>query len=335
LHVSPYRGGLPQRTYATIGRRICCRRGVKEQIFQDRLLLIQQVTGVNSGRCMEIGCGNGAFLSMLKRHSRLDVMGLEPSGTYDLELDFPVLRMPLEQVNMREQGLSGMFDLVICRHVLEHVLSPRSFLKKLAGLVRNGGYLYLEVPSAEGHARQHNPVSGQNIHSLHLHHFNGMGLSQALTSLHIHPIHLDDSSSFGYPSLRLIAKKSSPPEYMEDLFRKQVELQTGKYRNAANKLHSLLERYPRAVFWGAGSDCAALLDNLGGHERERILIVDKNPVKQGKLLKGQPIHAPRALSRMEYDIIIITTSNKTLTEDIRYDVRAMNPGANIVSAFDE
>jgi hypothetical protein len=41
------------------------------------------------------------------------------------------------------------YDIIMLRHVLEHVESPISFIKKLAGKLTSGGLLLVEVPNSE------------------------------------------------------------------------------------------------------------------------------------------------------------------------------------------
>jgi hypothetical protein len=44
----------------------------------------------------------------------------------------------------------GPVDVLIARHVLEHAEDPRRLLRALSGLLRNGGYVIVEVPDCEG-----------------------------------------------------------------------------------------------------------------------------------------------------------------------------------------
>lgn len=42
----------------------------------------------------------------------------------------------------------GFFDLIVCRHVLEHVFEPEQFLKNIYKMLKQEGYLYLALPNA-------------------------------------------------------------------------------------------------------------------------------------------------------------------------------------------
>jgi SAM-dependent methyltransferase len=52
--------------------------------------------------------------------------------------------------SLSEADLIDMsFDLVVCAQMLEHATDPLETLKRLLGLVRPGGHLYIEVPYNE------------------------------------------------------------------------------------------------------------------------------------------------------------------------------------------
>ena len=98
----------------------------------------------------------------------------------------------LQDFAPRPPGGPRGYDLVYCRHVLEHVTDPRAFLRRLAALVAPGGWLYVEVPSSALHARGGLPASGQNIHAVHLHHYTGPGLAAAMADGGLTVTHLED-----------------------------------------------------------------------------------------------------------------------------------------------
>lgn len=92
--------------------------------------------GACERQVLEIGCGKGFFLEyLLDRGVR--IVGVDPAyeGTNPnvLKTHFaPGL------------GISG--DLVVLRHVLEHIPNPASFLAMIADANRGRGAIYIEVP---------------------------------------------------------------------------------------------------------------------------------------------------------------------------------------------
>lgn len=87
-------------------------------------------------RIVEVGCGKGDFLEFLQAEGRYDVRGYD--GAYEgtnpsIEKRFLTSADKLEA------------DLVVLRHVLEHIQRPHEFLSLLAGIF-DGADIYIEVP---------------------------------------------------------------------------------------------------------------------------------------------------------------------------------------------
>ncbi|MBI9050419.1 MAG: methyltransferase domain-containing protein [Anaerolineaceae bacterium] len=101
-----------------------------------------------SGRLLEIGCGIGSFIRYMQGFG-FEVKGIEPDPGYadfGEEHNFvPILSDFYEDVNFREY----QFDLVFSFHVLEHVLSPTSFLIKARKELKEDGLIFIEVPCIE------------------------------------------------------------------------------------------------------------------------------------------------------------------------------------------
>ena len=99
------------------------------------------------GKALDVGCGNGAHLLLLKR------LGWEVAG-FDLAdhtvpevraAGIPVHTGALEELVSR----AGGFDLITMWHVLEHVANPRQTLRSLRRLLAPEGVLMLEVPCSD------------------------------------------------------------------------------------------------------------------------------------------------------------------------------------------
>lgn len=106
-----------------------------------------------TGRLLDIGCGNGRILH-LARQDGWHVQGLELSAhlteRVHATLGVPVevsdfLLYDIRQSNVAQEG----FDLVLLRHVLEHLPDPILAMEKIRGLLRPGGYAVLEFPNID------------------------------------------------------------------------------------------------------------------------------------------------------------------------------------------
>lgn len=95
-------------------------------------------------RVLDVGCGQGGTLELL-RAAGMDATGIalgedvavcRQRGLDVLEMDLSFLDFP-----------DASFDLVWCRHALEHTIFPYFVLSELARITKPGGLLYVEVPS--------------------------------------------------------------------------------------------------------------------------------------------------------------------------------------------
>ena len=95
-------------------------------------------------RVLDVGCGQGGTLELFK------AAGLQATGIAlgeDVAIcrqrGLDVLEMDLSFLNFPD----ATFDLVWCRHALEHTIFPYFVLNELARITKPDGLLYAEVPS--------------------------------------------------------------------------------------------------------------------------------------------------------------------------------------------
>jgi SAM-dependent methyltransferase len=101
------------------------------------------------GTVLEIGCGNGGLLDCL-RTSGWGVKGLELSPLLANSIK-EKLNIDVELENFMDYSPTqeNLYDLVILRHVFEHLPNPILVLNKLSTLVKEGGYIEMEFPNIE------------------------------------------------------------------------------------------------------------------------------------------------------------------------------------------
>lgn len=102
------------------------------------------------GKAFEIGCGNGKLLSLLKNEG-WSASGLELSPllaqsigkTLDIDVD-------VDDFLKYNPPNNELFDIVVLRHVLEHLIDPLLALMKINSFLKLGGRVILEFPNIEG-----------------------------------------------------------------------------------------------------------------------------------------------------------------------------------------
>ncbi len=97
---------------------------------------------------LEVG-GGGGGLSVLLAQRGCEVDLVEPSRALSADR-FAGTGVRFHQSMFPTPALAGrMFDVAICRQVLEHIPEPEPFLKALRAQIRDDGVAYIELPSAE------------------------------------------------------------------------------------------------------------------------------------------------------------------------------------------
>ena len=119
---------------------------IYENMLQKRVEIIKRF--VSRGSVLEIGSSQGTMLNLFKKQG-FEVLGIEPSkeaakraklrGIETITSDF-----------LKTKLNSGIFDVVIMNHVLEHLDDLRATLKEAKRVLKKGGYLYLDVPNFGG-----------------------------------------------------------------------------------------------------------------------------------------------------------------------------------------
>lgn len=104
-----------------------------------------------SGRLLDVGCGNGDFLLQISRQG-FEVYGLDVSPEScrltrsRLNLDGDTVRI-LNQSVMECNLAEHYFEVITLWHVFEHLSNPGKALDKLHRLIKTDGVLVIEIPN--------------------------------------------------------------------------------------------------------------------------------------------------------------------------------------------
>lgn len=125
--------------------------------------------GIETGTVFEVGCSAGGVLSVFA-DAGWTVVGVDVDA--DFVAEGRARGLNLIQGESKELRRFGTADLIIMSHVLEHLPDPIVQVQEVHGLLRNGGYLYLEVPgllNMRGDWRRYDPL--RSFHIAHLYNF--------------------------------------------------------------------------------------------------------------------------------------------------------------------
>jgi SAM-dependent methyltransferase len=116
-------------------------------------LITTTVARQDPGRALDIGCNDGALLEALRRAGYREVVGIEPNPVAaqlgrqkGFEVHTSYLTRALAERLTAERGA---FDTIYLRHVIEHVSDLEGFFSAVRTLLRDSGFLVMEIPDIE------------------------------------------------------------------------------------------------------------------------------------------------------------------------------------------
>jgi hypothetical protein len=263
-------------------------------------------------KIIEIGSGKGDFLLLLCELGENYGIGFDPTYVYQSQHDRYQVEFIQDYYSESYAHYQG--DFIICRHTLEHIPNPASFLKTLRQNIgdRFKPQIFFEVPNALD--TFHNLAIWDIIYE-HCCYFSPVSLSSAFTNCGFQVTETKEEYRGQFLCL-----EAFPDSLTQSLAKEQTEALT-KLKNDIvtfrarfqqkvtfwqNKLQEIADRNQRVVLWGAGSKGVTFL-NILKNQQQIEYIVDINPNKKGKYIPGtgQQIVAPEFLRNYQPDLVIV------------------------------
>jgi hypothetical protein len=264
---------------------------------------------IERGTIVEVGCGDGQFLTELSERAQATGIGFDPS--YQGESGAVKGRVQIHRVPFGEQPFKLEPSLVCCRHVLEHIGTPGPFLELLRSAAPAGTSVFFEVPNAlytmrDGgiwdilyeHCGYFTPESLKACFELAGFAVNGVEETFAGQFLTLHGVMGEKAAP---ESVVFDGTGSSTLLALAEKFRSFYAEKTREFRS---KLAEFQAAGRKVAIWGAGTKGVMFLNIVGtGHE----VAVDLNPKKHGMFIAGtgQPIVAPASLKDAPPDLVIV------------------------------
>jgi SAM-dependent methyltransferase len=259
---------------------------------------------------VEIGCGKGYFLEML-RGVGANVYGYDP--TYE------GTNPRIAKKYFGEGGIDVLPDYVVLRHVLEHIPEPWQFLQELRARCKETTRIYIEVPCFDWIVANN---AFYDIFYEHVNYFTLDGLRSAFATS------IEAGHFFGGQYLYFLADLSafhSPQEFGGRRFEK---LDLDRYLRPL--LDKRLSQTGDIFVWGAGAKGVTFSNLLSRMEISIQAIIDINPAKQERFCgcSGIPIISPEkaVLAISGADVFVM---NPVYLPEIRALVGDIN--ANLIS----
>jgi SAM-dependent methyltransferase len=269
---------------------------------------------------IDVGCGQGDFLTLLCELGGNRGVGFDPSRAGTTNSGNPSF--------VRGFYAGEPADFICCRHVLEHVETPRELLDVLAP----GATVYFEVPDGGYMLRE---ASVWDLIYEHPSYFTAPALARLFEDQGFGVLDLGDSFGGQYLYIEAAQGRESrarggSPEDLAPLVHEFARRYEQKTVDGTRRLDRFAERGSRVAVWGAGSKGVSFLNMIGGGERVAG-VVDINPRKHGRFVPGtgQRIEAPDALRHSGVDIVL--AMNRLYVDEIRRSLRELGVDADVVA----
>jgi hypothetical protein len=269
--------------------------------------------GVRHAQIVEVGCGKGGFIRALVADRRWDNRGIGFDPTYvgpDQDLGG---RLRFERTFYDASSVQVEADVVVSRHVIEHVERPLELLGAVAAALarRPDARLFLETPCVEWILKH------DVFWDFFYEHCSLFTAGSLMTACERAGFTVDQVDHvFGGQYLWLEAANRPPLRVTRNPggIREQAERFSAVHTQRLARCRAMvrdLARVRRLALWGAAAK-GATFANLIDRDREYFdCLVDINPAKQGGFAAGtgHPILAPGDLRRRGVSAAVVLNSN--------------------------
>ena len=262
---------------------------------------------------ISIGCGKGSFLSRLCDLGNNRGLGFDPALQ---KIDEPLKissKIKLIKEYYSERYTNYPCDLFVCRHVLEHIFDPKSFLSVLRHAIdmRHNTAVFFEVPNALNIFQ--NFFIWDIIYE-HYSYFTPISLSMLFLLSKFNVLNINECFEGQFLGIHVSPAKKIVSDLAEqrsrvDQIADDIKTFSVSYKKVVNdwrlKLEQKTNEGKRVVIWGTGSKGVTFLNTLKNSNVEYA--VDINPKKQGKYVAGtaQRIVSPHFLQNYQPDTVIV------------------------------
>ncbi len=291
---------------------------------------------LEGAKIVDIGCGDGSFLAQICELCDGEGLGIDPAHASERSDVGSRVRIVARYFD-KQSASEFPVDLIMSRHVLEHIPDPHEFLSGIREAAGDGAAFYIEVPNGLWTLDQ---LGIWDLIYEHCSYFTPPALAEVLGSAGFNLAGVVETmyggqflGAFGRtgPPMSGKSEKTHTAPIVESA-RAFGERFGEKVTHWRARLDAYAARGERLALWGAGSKGVMFL-NLMGQAAEAVeCAVDRNPRKQGMHIVGvgTPILAPGELGG--HDIAGVLIMNPLYREEISAQLRELGVDAPVIDA---
>lgn len=258
-----------------------------------------------SASILEVGCGDGWLLKRLRELGFANAIGIDPGRAAQEQGEDHIIHGFFPQ-DLSTGHQAQKFDLIVSRHVLEHIESPRQFTASLATALADDGQLWLEVPDLQSTLDQN---LWSNFYQLHCNYFCDITLDQMAATAGLRCISGSVVEVFGGSLLRKYIR-ASPPLLPSPAQLRNIGKRADQFREHLSRLAKQLP--PNTVGYGAAERTAVTFGFSPELAASLAGLHDGNPLLVGRHLAGTNLRISSKedlLKRQPNAVLIFAISN--------------------------
>jgi len=314
---SKYEGGQPTAAGAP----------ATESRFEDAATLVAEFIPSRDARIVEIGCGFGQFLHVLRERGFPNVLGADPSAGCALAArrfyDVPVIDRTVFTIEPPETP----YDFLILIGVMEHIRDLDRTIDRFHELLSPAGRVYLEVPDAS-RLEPAMDAPFQEFSVEHINYFSPISLNNLMTRRGFRVVASGRAlRTFHEVAIRtaygIYERSPEPSAWTRDTetepgLTAYIEGCRSQDADLREKIRGKIPQGGRILVWGVGAHTLRLLAT-GGLEIEWVeAFVDSNRKYQQRDLRGAPVISPDELRSRTEPILI---SSRGFQTEIHHQIR--------------
>ncbi len=240
--------------------------------------------GVKNCCIVEVGCGKGGFLKLLTKDIQFQNLGIGFDPTYVGEESMHDGRLQFKKCFYDERTKDLEVDVVICRHVIEHIPNPVEFLKLIRKTLIHSpkARLFFETPCLKWILE--NRVIWDFFYE-HCSYFTQQSLQVTfeMAGFEVSDVtHVFEGQYLWLEATLGAEKDIKSTSQIENLIKEYA----GCERAITESLKSRLFHDGKVALWGAGAK-GVTFANLIDEKRNLIdCVIDINPNKQNHFIPG-------------------------------------------------
>ena len=272
---------------------------------------------------VEIGASHCDFaIALLNEKPDLNYFAFDPSTTTNISLN---KNLSFFKTYYDESSFNKP-DLLILRHVLEHMSNIRKFMKSI--LHESPKYLFIEIPCFE-FLEKNNSYNYHYFSNEHCSYFNTNSFKYFMNTIDYSPVYLD--REFGGEYIVSFWKKQSEKKLIVEDFISHLNLLDDTFIPWKSKIRSQV--FDNSIIWGGGGKGVMLSNILELNYQNTPFIIDLNKGIQGKYTSSNGIQVVSPEILIDHNYTSVINLNPLYNDEIMNLISKLGLNTNVINLF--